>query len=679
MRELSNGRKVVAIVQARTGSVRFPGKALAEFRNQTLLSIMFQRLSLAKTIDLIVLAVPEGDDNDSLARIGEESGIEVFRGDENDVLARFFHAARSFKADYVVRLTADCPLIDPSLIDECVNRVLTAPSGHVYTSQDFPDGFDAEVFSSDLLTQAFLESDSEHDREHVTPFIRRATGETALVIVPKRELEQIRLCLDEPVDLGPIQSVLDYFDSFVFSVYDVDDLARARPELFAANLSITRDEGSTLSTGGKLWRRARAVVAGGNMIFSKRPDLHSPERWPTYFTKTKGCEVWDMDGVRLIDFGLMGVGTNILGFCCEPVDEAVHEVVREGNLSSLNPPEEVFLAEKLVEMHPWASKVRFTRSGGEAGAVAVRLARSLSGKDKIAVCGYHGWHDWYLAANLASDSALDDHLLPGLSSSGVPRGLRGSVIPFRYNDLDSLQDVLKSNEIAAVVMEVERSAVPDPGFLQGVRQLSTRYGASLIFDECTSGFRRVLGGLHLHYGVQPDAVLLGKTLGNGFAINAIVGRENLMSRAEHTFISSVFWSERVGLAAGIAALKEMERTNAPERVHELGLRIRKFWKEIAASVGVNIEVTGIPAVSNFSLPGVDSAKLRTVITEKFLERGILAGTSYYASLPHEEYLESDYFGVASEVLGSVFESIRDEKFEDSVPNVYAVNTFGRLT
>ena len=283
--------------------------------------------------------------------------------------------------------------------------------------------------------------------------------------------------------------------------------------------------------GQDLWNRAKRVIPGGNMLLSKRAEMFLPEHWPAYFSRVQGCRVWDLDGRELIDMSIMGIGTNLLGYCHPEVDAAVAATVTAGNMSTLNCPEEVWLAERLVAMHPWADMVRFARSGGEANAIAIRIARAATGRETVAICGYHGWHDWYLATNLQNDSGLEEHLLPGLEPNGVPRGLAGTAQPFSFNRLDQLESIASTHQLAAVKMEVQRSNPPAAGFLEGVRELCTRRGIVLIFDECTSGFRETFGGLHLKYGVEPDMAMFGKALGNGYAITATIGRRAVMEAA----------------------------------------------------------------------------------------------------------------------------------------------------
>ena len=397
------------------------------------------------------------------------------------------------------------------------------------------------------------------------------------------------------------------------------------------------------------------------MLLSKRSEMYLPEGWPAYFDRTEGCQVWDLDGNRFLDLGFMGVGTNILGYSHPKVDEAVHKVIDKGNLSTLNAPEEVYLAEALIELHPWADMARFARSGGEACAIAVRIGRAASGKDKIAFCGYHGWHDWYLAANLTYDDSLDNHLIPGLEPNGVPQALRGTSLPFQYNDLKGLKALLDANpDIGVIYMEPQRSTPPEPGFLEGVRTLASERGAVLIFDECTSGFRRSLGGLHLHYGVEPDIASFGKSLGNGYAITAVIGREDVMQAAQTTFISSTFWTERIGPSAALAALEVMRDEDAPRRVHEIGAEVQEFWEHLADANSMTITTSGLPALANFTINGLDTMAVKTFMTRKMLDQGYLAGVNLYASLAHTQQILSEYFDAITPIFASLAHMDNDD-------------------
>lgn len=399
-----------------------------------------------------------------------------------------------------------------------------------------------------------------------------------------------------------------------------------------------------MGRGQELYKKAKRLIPGGTMLLSKRPEMFLPELWPSYFESAKGAYVWDLDGNKFLDMSIMGIGTNTLGYGNENVDRAVSETVRKGNMSTLNCPEEVLLAEKLVELHPWSDMVRLARTGGEANAIAVRIARAASGKDKVAICGYHGWHDWYLSANISDKEGLDGHLLPGLEPAGVPRNLKGSTIPFEYNDLELIKNLVNNNpDIGVIKMEVARNVGPVPGYLEGIRKLCDSKGIVLIFDECTSGFRETFGGLHKKYNVEPDVCMFGKALGNGYAITAVVGKRSVMEAAQKTFISSTFWTERIGPSAALATLGEMERMKSWEIISSQGSKITRRWNELADKLGLKIMTGGLPALTWFSMDSPNWLKYKTFITQSMLERGILASNSIYVCTEHHDEKVDHYF------------------------------------
>lgn len=415
--------------------------------------------------------------------------------------------------------------------------------------------------------------------------------------------------------------------------------------------------------GQELYKKAKTLIPGGTMLLSKRPEMHLPELWPSYYSAAKGIKVTDLDGRDYIDMYIMGIGPNTLGYGHPSVDEAVTQVISKGNMSTFNCPEEVKLAEKLVELHPWGDMVRFARSGGEANAIAVRIARAASGKDKVAICGYHGWHDWYLSTNIADDSGLDGHLLPGLEPAGVPRALKGSTIPFLYNDLDEITKIVKSiPDLGVIKMEVTRNEEPKPGYLEGIRKLCDEHGIVLIFDECTSGFRETFGGIHLKYRVNPDMCMFGKALGNGYAITAVLGKKEVMEAAQKTFVSSTFWTERIGPAAALATLEVMKRTESWDFITAQGLKIRNAWHKLGEENNLIMNTSGIPALSSFSLESKQWLEYKTYITQEMLKKGYLAGSSVYTCLGHTDEVINRYLEQLEpifNIIGSYYEDERD--------------------
>lgn len=386
------------------------------------------------------------------------------------------------------------------------------------------------------------------------------------------------------------------------------------------------------------------------MLLSKRSEMFLPEQWPAYFSKARGCHVWDLDGQRYTDMCIMGIGTNTLGYGHPEVDAAVMATVQAGNMSTLNCPEEVLLAEKLVEMHPWAEMVRLARSGGEANAIAIRIARAASGRDKVAICGYHGWHDWYLSANLNDDANLDGHLLPGLEPKGVPRKLQGTVFPFNYNNFDELKALVDQHDIGVIKMEVSRNQGPENDFLHKVRQLATERRIVLVFDECTSGFRQTFGGLHKLHGVEPDMAMFGKALGNGYAITATIGRREVMEAAQSTFISSTFWTERIGPTAALKTLEVMERVKSWEAITETGLAIRARWQALAEATGLQLDHWGLPALTGFTIKSAKALEYKTLITQEMLAQGYLAANSVYVCTEHTPEVINGYFAALEPIF-----------------------------
>jgi glutamate-1-semialdehyde 2,1-aminomutase len=650
--------KTVAIVQARMGSTRLPNKVMKKINGVPMIELLLARLSQSKELDQIVVATSIDDKNLPLVEHVKSLGYACEQGSENDVLERYINTAKAHRADIVLRITGDCPLVDPELVDECIRRFRAG--GVDYFSNinppTYPDGLDIEVVTLAALNLAVLESDKPFDHEHVTPYVRQSGRFNISGMQHCEDLSDLRWTVDEQADFDVINNVFTHFSpSIHFTWQQVLDLQRSKPNLFVANQKIIRNEGGEMGTGQKLWKRAKQVIPGGNMLLSKRAEMFLPDQWPAYFSKAKGCKVWDLDGKEFIDMSIMGIGTNTLGYGHPEVDAAVQQTISAGNMSTLNCPEEVYLAEKLVEIHSWADMVRLARSGGEANALAIRIARAASGKDKVAVCGYHGWHDWYLSANLGDDKGLDGHLLPGLEPNGVPRNLKDTVFPFNYNNFAELEALVNTQDIGVIKMEVVRNMGPEDNFLHKVRKLATDRKIVLIFDECTSGFRETFGGLHKKYGVEPDMAMFGKALGNGYAITATIGRREIMEAAQTTFISSTFWTERTGPTAALKTLEVMERVKSWETITNTGLNIRQRWQKLADQYALDINHWGLPSLTGFTLQSENALAYKTLITQEMLAKGYLASNSVYVCTEHTHDVIDGYF----DALNSIFALIKE--------------------
>ena len=650
--------KTVAIVQARMGSTRLPNKVMKPIGGVPMIEVLLLRLARATEVNEVLVATSVDPRNQLLADHVTSLGYTCFRGSEDDVLDRYIQAAKSAQADVVVRITGDCPLVDPALVDQVIRGFKAAHVDYFSNTAPptFPDGLDIEVFTLAALERVAHESTVPFDHEHVTPYLRTSGKFKQGGQQHNADLSGLRWTVDEPADYEVITKVFAHFAPDIhFSWQQVLQLQQIEPEIFTPNQSLIRNEGATMGTGQKLWKRAKQVIPGGNMLLSKRAEMFLPEQWPAYFSKSKGCKVWDLDGNEYTDMFIMGIGTNILGYGNQEVDDAVRKTIDAGNMSTFNCPEEVYLVEKLIELHPWAHMGRLARSGGEANAVAIRIARAASGKDNVAICGYHGWHDWYLSANLGDDASLDGHLLPGLQPNGVPRNLKGTVFPFNYNNFAELEALVNAHNIGVIKMEVVRNMGPEDNFLHKVRKLATERSIVLIFDECTSGFRETFGGLHKKYGVEPDMAMFGKALGNGYGITATIGKREVMEAAQTTFISSTFWTERIGPTAALKTLEVMERVKSWDTITQTGLCIRQGWQQLAEKHGLKINHWGLAALTGFTFDSANALAYKTLITQEMLAKGYLAGNSVYVCTEHTPEVVAGFF----ETLDPIFGLIKD--------------------
>ena len=673
--------KVLAVVQARMGSTRLPGKVMKPLAGKTLIEVLISRLRKAKTLDEVLVATTTEKTDDVLAAHCKSKRIPVFRGSSEDVLKRYVDACRKYSASVVVRITGDCPLADPQLVDSLIRSFAKQKVDYLSNTNppSYPDGLDIEVFTIEALEKAADRASSAYQREHVTPFIYQSGNFKTGNFANQDDFSKERWTVDESNDLKVVDDIFQHFSPRIdFSWKEVMELRKKNPKIFLWNRHLVRNEGAKLCTGQKLWKRAKQVIPGGNMLLSKRPEMFLPDQWPAYFSKAKGCKVWDLDGKEYIDMSIMGVGTNTLGYGHPEVDEAVRQVIQKGNMSTLNCPEEVYLAEKLIELHPWAEMVRLARSGGEANAIAVRIARAATGKDKVAICGYHGWHDWYLSANLGDDKSLDGHLLPGLEPEGVPGNLRGTVFPFTYNNFSQLEALVKTHDIGIIKMEVMRNQGPQDNFLQKVRKLATERGIVLIFDECTSGFRETYGGLHLKYGVNPDMAMFGKALGNGYAITAVIGKRVVMEAAQKSFISSTFWTERIGPTAALKTLEVMKREKSWEFISETGLKIRKGWRQLGNKHHLRIVDWGIPALTGFTIESPKALAYQTLITQEMLGKGYLARNGIYVCTDHTAEKIESYFNALDPVFELISECENGRDVESLLKGPIAHSGFSRL-
>ena len=418
-------------------------------------------------------------------------------------------------------------------------------------------------------------------------------------------------------------------------------------------------------TGQKLYRHAKKLIPGGTQLLSKRPEMFAPEIWPSFYSKAKGCKVWDLDDIEYTDMSIMAVGACILGYADDEVDEAVIEVIKKGVNSSLIAPEEVKLAESLIELHPWFDMVRYSRSGGEAMGIAVRIARAYTDRDNVLFSGYHGWNDWYLAANLNNNSNLDGQLMPGLEPKGVPRGLEGTAKPFDANSIESLVEKIRGEEkkIAAIIIEPARGEAASIDYLKDLKELANDIGSVLIFDEITSGFRMCAGGIHRVYGVNPDIAVFAKSIANGYPMSVVIGTEEVMQAAQKTFISSTNWTDRIGPTAALATLKKYQRESVDKHIIEIGDLVKDVWQKRADEYKLKINISGLPTLASFSFESSYANELNTLFTIEMLKEGFLGWRQFKPSYAHSKKIIDQYSLSVKKVFKAISEDPKGKRLD----------------
>jgi len=664
----------VAVIQARLSSTRLPGKVLLPLKGRPVLDWVATAAGAIPGIDKVVVATSTAADDDAIAAWAETFGIACHRGPLDDVLARFALAAAAENADIVMRLTADCPLLDPQVCGEVL--ALLKRSGGAYASNasppSWPDGLDCEVFTRAALDAAAAEATRPSDREHVTVFIRdrRHRFPQASLVCPLPGLHGERWTLDEDADLRFLAAVAEQVPSRP-SYLEVLAVLDAAPELRALNARILRNEGFAKSrrqepsppwngsaTSAALLERAEKVIPLASQTFSKSR-IQYPADSPMFLTHGQGGRVWDVDGNCYVDMvcGLLPV---VLGYQDPEVDAAIRAQLNNGISFSLATTLETELAERLVDLIPCAEMVRFGKNGTDATSAAIRLARAFTGRDRIGVCGYHGWQDWYIGSTSRH--------------KGVPAAVQELTHPFAYNNLDSARQLFHDHpgEIAALIMEPMNATDPAPGYLAELKDMAHANGALLVFDEVITGFRYALGGAQSMFGVTPDLASFGKSMGNGMPISAVLGRADIMHEMENVFISGTFGGEALSLAASIATIDKMKREPVIERLWQTGTLLATEVARLAAGHGLSqvFSLLGrapwmILAVQDH--PTARKEAIKTLFAREMLRAGVLFLASHNVCYAHDAEDIGRVLAAWDIALAKVAEELATGRLEQRLP------------
>lgn len=644
----------LVVIQARCSSSRLPNKIFLEINDKSILKTIVDRISLSSKVNKIVVATSTNVEDDKIQQFCETNNIDYYRGDERDLINRYYYLAKLVKANNIVRITSDCPYIDYKIMDKMIDYFTSNSIDYLYnTNEDdlnsiYPEGSDIEIFN--FKTIKYIWEHEKEIRQHATGCIRVRNDYYKNIFNIKQfdcELNKINLnnnfngihiSIDQLRHYELAKFIFNNFkEQEYFSYQDILLFLDNNYDTYTQIMSLQ----SKSRIGQELYKKAKQLIPGGTQLLSKRPEMFLPDNWPSYYSKVEGIEVTDLDGNKYIDMGINGIGSCILGASDKDINSAVIQCINNGSMSTLNHPNEVKLTEKLIELHPWAGMARYTRASGEACAVAVRIARAHSKKYKVAFCGYHGWHDWYLATNINS-SGLDKHLLGGLSTTGVPPTLEGSIYPFTYNKIEELENLLSSNEFGVIIMEPMRNMYPENNFLHKVRELANKYNCVLIFDEVTSGFRITYGGLHKMLGIEPDIAVFGKAISNGYPLGVVLGKSSIMQTAQETFISSTYWTEGIGFTAGLSTINKFVENKVADYIYELGTYYQDNLREVIKNNNMNITVSGLPCITSIVFNYSNPLVIKTLFIQEMLKKGYLTTVALYMTYAHNKNIIDKY-------------------------------------
>jgi len=633
--------KVVAVIQARMGSSRLPGKVMMDLCGEPVLSWVVRGCLMAPGVDEVVVATTTEERDDEIEKWCGTRPVGIFRGSETDVLSRFVGAAEKYSADVILRITGDCPFVDPEVIGSVVR--LHKKTGAPYVSnihpRTYPDGLDVELFTRDLLMTAHAEATRAVDRDCVTYWIvrNRSRFPAEAVVCPVSGLQDERWVLDTEADLKFCRAIAErmvfdpvgkkYEHSTYLNILEILDKHPGLRELNAGHVMNERfydalaDEAIVPRNYGRSaaqLARAEAVIPLGAQTFSKSR-VQFPAGSPLFLSHGQGALVWDIDGNEYVDCvsALLPV---VLGYRDPDVDAAIRRQLGSGISFSLATELEAELAERLRRLIPCAEMARFGKNGSDVTTAAIRVARAHTGHDRVLMCKshYHGWGDWALSED---------------RSVGVPEAVRDLTtrIPFGHDP----EMWLKAGDVAAIIVEPETN----PEYLKLLRERCDHYGAVLIFDEIITGFRFDMGGAQKLYGVTPDLATFGKAMGNGMPINAIVGKRKLMQRMApgekpNVFFSGTFQGETLSLAAAIATIDKMERDKVIRKLWNTGAELDGAVQALINAHGLEttVKLSGhAPLVRlNFSSPEV-----ATLFRKEMIATGTLIIGSHNISASHD--------------------------------------------
>ncbi|MDA9708488.1 aminotransferase class III-fold pyridoxal phosphate-dependent enzyme [Alphaproteobacteria bacterium] len=639
-------KKIICIIQARLNSKRLPKKVLVDIAGKSCLQRVIERVKASKLINEIWLATTFLKEDKILEQTCNKLKIKFFQGSNLNVLSRFYKILKITKAQSIVRITADCPLIDAKVIDQVIRKFQKEKCDYLSNTvnRTFPDGLDVEIFSSAALKKTYLEAKHPFLKEHVTPYMHGKVPKgiqsgpfTAKQFLNEIDYSNIRITLDRPEDLVLIRKVFSNLKDFC-SWQEVIDFIKKNPSLKKINNHIKTNEGSkismslikknkTFTKSNILFKKAIKVIPTASQTFSKSYMQWPLNISPLFLKSGKGCEITDVDNNKYIDY-LLALMPIIIGYANKEIDQAVYSQARKGSILSLSHPKEIELSEKLIKIIPYAEMVKFSKNGSDVLSAAVRLARATTQRDYIAVSGYHGWHDWYIGTTSRN--------------YGIPKAVRSLTKKFNFNDVNSLEKTLGKNKekFAAIVLEPDTFDKPRIDFLKEVRKICDKHGIIMIYDEIICGFRTMLGGAAKKYKVFPDLGCFGKAMANGYPLAALVGKKKIMEKLGQVFVSGTFAGELLSIEACLKTIEILKRDNVIDNLIELGsylkAELNKKLEEKKLIDEVTFEGNDWWPRLNIKNTKIDKNLFTSLLRQELISNGLFLGASLNLCASHNK-------------------------------------------
>lgn len=697
---------IVLLIQARCNASEIPYKIVKPLtKDKTMIEHVIERCSKSKLINQLLVSTTVNYSDEKLINVIKTNPtytkITVHRGSETNIVDRIYQTALMTRADVIVRVKANRPFIDPDVIDTVLEYFLKHKYDYIYLSNDksFPYGFDFDIYTTQTLQRIHNFADDAKDLKQVNSYIFNNPN---LFHFYKYNLEnpndlnfnksqypninfgQLKLSVENLDDWEYVKRLFTtvYSNKQDFRMKHVLGFLNKYPNLIERKTTTKKISNKTLyyGKGQKLIMHAKRVIPLGVQDLAKLPDTKIPDLHPSYYTRASNIQITTLNGYKLLDFSTMASGNCILGYSDPDVDAAVHDSVERGNLTSLNNPHEVKLAEMLVDLHPWSSFAKFTKSESNALSIAVKIARHYTNKNKIMIIGNSSWHDNFMAANLQpiEMEVTGDiyYKYADMSTKGVLPETFDSAI--HINKYDDIAKTIKKehSRIGAILIEPATDRPIPPLIFETIKTMTKQYNIVIIMNETRFGFRANSGGLHLLYDIEPDLAVFGSSISNGFGISAIIGRRKLMKYAENIYASETIWCDDIGIHAAIETINKHVEKDVGKHIRCIGRYFQGKLNRLGIKHNIPIKINGLPSLTQFDFDfpltsdngykkyteygdggpyifGNINNLLRTLYIQMMLEKAILADTFFYPSYAHT-FKHVDYY---LKNIDSVFKEI----------------------